>query len=80
MLQNYLYLCMEREKCNHFCDVGSANRKTFLLLGICAKPGGQKSLKPHIFLIETRKINSSMRVKKLKTLHTVMYRTNFTFM
>ena len=63
---------MEREKYNNFCDVDSANRKNI--------SGGKKSLKPHIFLIETRKINSSMRVKKLKTVHTVMYRTNCTSM
>jgi len=73
-------LCMKREKYNNFCDVGSASRKIFLLLRICVEHGGQKSLNPHIFLIETRKINSSMTVYKLKTVHTVMYRTNFTFM
>ena len=66
---------MEKEKYNNFCVVDSANRKTFLLLRICVKPGGQKSLKPHIDFIETRKMNSSVTVKKLKTVHTVTYRT-----
>ena len=66
---------MEREKYNNFCDVNSVNRKTFLLLRMCVKPGGKKSLKTHIDLIEKRKINTSVAVRKLKSVHTVKYRT-----